>query len=145
MWFTIATHVTEYYSQKVEEPEDAADGEPVTPPTKRGRVQRAFRSSGKKKSMKADPLEEDDLLEFISSNEVNVTGAVKHSPSITHRRQAVTVSHSQLQLGECNTPTKSIPEDPKDQPLPQLYRLFQLCVQVRRGNGRVGFVGVVVS
>ncbi len=130
IWFSLATHIIEHYSHKEDDGDDNVDGEPVTPPLPlKKRASKVSRSSGKKKSGKAD---DDDILEFYSHNELPKQ-ETKYSPR--DRRQPIIATRSQLQLelSKCTTPTKDVPVDPKEipeQPLPQLYMLFKLCVQV---------------
>ena len=117
MWFSLSSHITSYYL-KDEQVQENIDGEQTTPPPRRGRPSRGFRSSsGKKKSIKED--------------EGDVPEVPKDLPKqySRDRRQAVAVTHSQVQfdLDSCATPTKTVEDD---QLLPQLYLLFRSCIQV---------------
>ena len=154
MWFSLASHITEHYSQQEEDLDDNNDGEQSTPPSKEGRVSRVFKgSSSKKKSrantmdggtsavslqttVKLDPTIEDDSLEFLSPSEYKPEatkgeGVVKPSPR--DRRRALIASHSliEIDLGGA-TPTPSVKVTTEEQ-LPHLYLLFQLSVQVSVG------------
>ncbi len=119
MWFSLTSRITSYYL-KDEQVQENIDGEQTPPPPRRGRVSRGFRSSsGKKKNVKED---EGEMSEVLLPKEL----PKQYSRD---RRQAVTVTHSQVQfdLDTCATPTKTVQDD---QPLPQLYLLFQSCIQV---------------